>query len=411
MLDATEVLLAFLLLGGVAAFLTRKSKSKRKSLRRKLFTRRKYARKSCWIRNTWRLRHTHGLYGKVLRTMRTDPKMFESYFRMSYDQFQLLLSMVKPHLTKESHRALNPGIRLAITLRYLASGMSQKDVALNFLVGFTTASNVIRETLGVLWHVLSPKYLPEPDTDMWLKTARLNMDRYQVPLCCGFVDGKHVKCRNLPHHGTQLFNYKKEYSLVLLAVCDANCKILAVDIGQYGSIKNSEFGKKLFSGTLGMPGTTFLPDTQIPFEYYFIGDEAFPLHKHIQRPYGGKFLSFEKRVYNARLSRGRSSIERCFGIMCATWRILLNRIDGNESTIEGIIQACVTLHNFLIVEKQKNSQTERSSKRNHKSYNSVTEKENKSKKQYNTARDALKVWFNVINVIPWINKKVRQGKM
>lgn len=40
MLDATEVLLAFLLLGGVAAFLTKKSKSKRKSLRRKLFTRR-----------------------------------------------------------------------------------------------------------------------------------------------------------------------------------------------------------------------------------------------------------------------------------------------------------------------------------------------------------------------------------
>ena len=84
--------------------------------------------------------------------MRTDPGLFESYFRMSYDQFQLLLSMVRPRLIKESHRALKPGIRLAITLRYLASGMAQKDVALEFLVGVTTASNVIRETLDELWH-------------------------------------------------------------------------------------------------------------------------------------------------------------------------------------------------------------------------------------------------------------------
>lgn len=248
-----------------------------------------------------------------------------------------------------------------MSLRYLATGNSQKDIALEFLVGFTTACNVIRETLIVMWDVLTIKYLPEPDTNVWLKSAELNMDRYQVPLCCGFIDGKHIKCRNLPHHGTQLFNYKKEFSLVLLAICDASCKFFAVDIGQYGSmsdggtLKNSDFGKKLFSGTLGLPNAKFLPKTNTLFNYYFVGDEAFPLHSNIQRPYGGKFLNFEKRVYNARISRGRSSIERSFGILCARWRILYDRINGSEKTIETIIQACVALHNFLQVENQEHS--------------------------------------------------------
>ena len=235
--------------------------------------------------------------------------------------------------------------------------MSQRAISLSFLVGPTTACNIIRETVLVLWKKLAPLYLPAPSTETWQESAQLNWDRCQLPLCTGFIDGKHIKCWNFANYGSKIFNYKKEFSLVLLGVCDANCKFLAVDIGQHGSVsdggtlKCSEFGRRLSAGQLKLPTSTLLPGT-LPFEYYFVGDEAFPLHNHIQRSYGGMFLDIEKKIYNARISRGRSSIERAFGILCARWRVLHNRIQGCEKTVEGITQACVVLHNYLICKRK-----------------------------------------------------------
>lgn len=351
--------------------------------------------------------------------MREDPadrNMFKRYFRVTYDEFKELLYLCKPSLIKENVRAISPEIRLALTLRYLATGMSQRAISLSFLVGPTTACNIIRETVQVLWKVLVPLYLPAPTTKTWRESAQINWAKCQVPLCVGFIDGKHIKCWNFANYGSQIFNYKKEFSLVLLGVCDANCRFLAVDIGQHGSVsdggtlKCSEFGRRLFAGQLKLPATSVLPGTNWPFEYYFIGDEAFPLSKHIQRPYGGKFLSLAKRIYNARISRGRSSIERAFGILCARWRILLNRIQGSEKTVEGITQACEVLHNFILHKRNKKSNLFRSKTPNNT--NLPTLQFNlKDKNKNNVSREMLKYWFNHVHVLRWLKLKVVQGKL
>ena len=89
-----------------------------------------------------------------------------------------------------------------------------------------------------------------------------------------------------------------------------------------GVFSNSEFGKALDSGMLGIPNPKLLPNTtQSPLPFVFVGDEAFPLKMNMLRPYPGKNLSEDLTIFmiNYRLSRARRIIENAFGILAARY--------------------------------------------------------------------------------------------
>ena len=80
-----------------------------------------------------------------------------------------------------------------------------------------------------------------------------------------------------------------------------------------GVFSNSEFGKALDSGMLGIPNPKLLPNTtQSPLPFVFVGDEAFPLKMNMLRPYPGKNLSEDLTIFNYCLSRARRIIENAF---------------------------------------------------------------------------------------------------
>ena len=64
---------------------------------------------------------------------------------MSKERFDHLLEMIRDRITKKDTTlreaiSVSAEERLVITLRYLASGMSQQDLCWSFRVGRTTAS-------------------------------------------------------------------------------------------------------------------------------------------------------------------------------------------------------------------------------------------------------------------------------
>ena len=276
---------------------------------------------------------------------------------MSPERFEHLLSIVGPHISKKAFRFRVPipaSERLALTLRYLATGDSQQSQSFYFRIGRATVSKIIRETCNMLWKCLQPIYLKAPKTeDEWKAISNEFNEEWNFPHCLGALDGKHI-AMECPHGGgSAYFNYKNFHSIVLMAICDAKYCFTLVDIGGYGRendaglLSQSPFGQALESGRgkLGIPGPEQVGSFDLP--YVFVGDEIFPLKPWLMKPFPGRNLDEQRRIYNYRQSRARRTIENSFGILAAKWRIFQRPIRAAASTVEGIVKATVCLHNYL----------------------------------------------------------------
>lgn len=65
------------------------------------------------------------------------------------------------------------------------------------------------------------------------------------------------------------------------------------------------------------------------------------------RPYPGKGLTDDKRIFNYRLSRARRISENAFGILVQKFRIFSRRLQGNPENITTLVLAACVLHNFI----------------------------------------------------------------
>jgi hypothetical protein len=198
--------------------------------------------------------------------------------------------------------------------------------------------------------------MPQPNKEKWLHISQGFQENSDFPNCIGAVDGKHIRIVKPLHSGSLYYNYKSYSSIQLLAICDANYCFIYVDIGDFGKNNNSSiynnsvFNRKLRAGSLNIPDATFLPgksDMKMPF--VLVGDEAFAMTNAMLRPYGGKNLCENKRVFNYRLSRARRFIECSFGILTNKWRIFHRPLNVNIDMVVDIVKACVVLHNFVRV--------------------------------------------------------------
>ena len=176
---------------------------------------------------------------------------------------------------------------------------------------------------------------------------------WQFPNCIGAIDGKHIMLRCPPNSGSTFFNYKGRYSIQLLAVCDAHYRFTLVDVGcegrqsDGGVLAGSSFGQALQDERLSIPYACPLGDQMLP--YCLVGDEAFPLKTYLMRPFPGRKLSEDKRIFNYRLSRARRTVENAFGILAARWRIFLQPIYADPENAVLYTKAALCLHNFLRV--------------------------------------------------------------
>ena len=84
----------------------------------------------------------------------------------------------------------------------------------------------------------------------WIKVANEFYQRTNFPNVIGAIDGKRIRIKQPHDSGSLCFNYKKFFSMVLMAWVDSDYKFVFVDIGSYGSssdsniFKNSNMGGK-----------------------------------------------------------------------------------------------------------------------------------------------------------------------
>jgi hypothetical protein len=112
---------------------------------------------------------------------------------------------------------------------------------------------IVEETCAAIYQALSRPYLRLPRTaEEWRSISSEFYRKWKVPFCMGqfrrfngiglftlvdfvgAIDGKHVLIKKPPKSGSLYFNYKKNFSIVLMAIVDANYRVLYADFGSQG---------------------------------------------------------------------------------------------------------------------------------------------------------------------------------
>ena len=240
--------------------------------------------------------------------------------------------------------------------RYLASGDSLISLAFSYRLGHSTVIKSVHMVFAAIEKLMMEEFLPTPTQETWTEVARAFWEKWNFPNCLGAIDGKHVNIQAPANSGSQYFNYKKNFSIVLMALVDADYRFRAIQVGDFGRMSDggvfaaSDLGRGMERGTLHVPPRAPLPGAPelglLP--HVIVGDAAFPLKTYLLRPYPGTDLNHDKRIFNYRLSRARMVVECAFGILTARWRIMLRDINLRPENVDSLVVAACILHNYLL---------------------------------------------------------------
>ncbi|KAF7272115.1 hypothetical protein GWI33_015079 [Rhynchophorus ferrugineus] len=279
--------------------------------------------------------------------------LFNNFCRMSAKEFEWLLNAIGPEITKQNtnyREAIPTKERLAITLRFLASGDSYTSLSHLFKISKQAISSIVPDVCKAVIKSLQ-NYIKVPsDTQQWKQIAETFSTNSNFPQCIGALDGKYCASQN-PIHG----NYKSDDSIVLMGIVDADYCFIYVNVGCQGRIgvdggvfENTPFYKQLQDNELHLPKDDVLPYRKMKIPFVFVADNAFPLQKHIMKPYLGNHGSGSvKRIFNYRLSRARGIAENAFGIISSVFRVLRKPMLLQPERASTVIMTCLYLHNFL----------------------------------------------------------------
>ncbi|XP_072165158.1 putative nuclease HARBI1 [Diadema setosum] len=281
-----------------------------------------------------------GLYDQLMVELRNeDPRAFHHFMRMPPAMFDELVERLRPRLTKPSTNFrpnLDPGLKVALTLRHLASGTTYRNMQYAWRVPHNSISKVVREVVEAIVEEYVDELLRCPTTEQ------------------GAIDGKHVACKAPANSGSTYHNYKGFFSIILFAMVDADYKFIYIDASGNGSASDAQIynASDLKDGLernliMGLPGPDPLPNDTQDVPYFIVGDDAFSLRTYLMKPYSSRYLTREERIFNYRLSRARRVVENAFGILANRFQILLTTMQHDPETVRSIVEACCILHNLM----------------------------------------------------------------
>lgn len=310
---------------------------------------------------------SRGAYNTILSELRSFDNDFKRYLRMNEETFEELLAKVRPCITKQTtkfRKPIAPELKLAITLRYLATGEDFESLMFHFRVHSSTIAQFIPTVCYHIYQVLRDEYMKFPKTEYeWNHLVDNTFERWHFPNAWGAIDGKHVRLLLPADSGSNYYCYKGFHSIVLMAVVGYDYKFLYVDVGCQGRIsdggvfKATDLYADLEKSNLGLPAPRPLPVTEgnehwdkdyTQYPYFLVGDSAFSMTKYMMKPYDhNKSLNADQRIFNYRLSRLRRVSENAFGILVNRFRLWLGRCSLSPEEAEILLMASVVLHNML----------------------------------------------------------------
>ncbi|CAB3251505.1 unnamed protein product [Arctia plantaginis] len=146
-------------------------------------------RKRCrkrWVKN-WVLKRNQYTHLNITQEMLLgdDLNDYAIYFRMSEDLFEKLLNLASPYITKQDthmRQAISPREKLAVTLRYIATGRSFRCLKTSCIISEAVISKAVISTCRAMMYVLRDYIKMPTNTEDWIDIANEFGSLYNFPI-------------------------------------------------------------------------------------------------------------------------------------------------------------------------------------------------------------------------------------
>lgn len=186
-----------------------------------------------------------------------------------------------------------------------------------------------------------PQLIKFPTTQEELSSLADTFYAYGYPNVVGAIDGTLIQVKVPDEHRLDYFTRKYITAINLTAVCDAEKRIMHINVGQSGRCHDSHIfcRSKLYK--------LLNQDKVLPDNYHIIGDAAYGLSTNVMVPYPGEDLPAYKERHNHVHSSTRMVVERCFSDLKNRW-LRLRCMRSNIILSNRIVATCCCLHNLCI---------------------------------------------------------------
>ena len=316
-----------------------------------------------WARQSLLRREERGTFNTLFQELAVeDTPGFNEYMRMPYPKFVALADLIGPYIKKQDtcmRISIPANERLALTIRFLATGETFQSLSFQFRIGKATVSGIVTEVCDAIYAVLGKDFRQTPkQAEKWTEIAELFNSKWNIPNNIGAIDGKRILIQKPAYAGSHFHDYKGNESIIALVVSGPDYECLYVHVGTNGGNPDGHaWGRSSLKyalndsdNPLNIPPPRPLPGRTTPVPFVLTGDEAFGLSKYMLKPYPSRNLNVEQRIANYRISRGRRISENFLGILGNRWRCFRVPFLLAPFKVKGITLAALTLHNWLRVD-------------------------------------------------------------
>ncbi|XP_052445479.1 putative nuclease HARBI1 [Carassius gibelio] len=263
-------------------------------------------------------------------------------FRLTRESLNKLLEL----LHQQRRHGWGTTLQTLVFLYWLACGASYRVVSQAFGMPRPTIHRIIHRVADEVIAIL-PKVVALPKTEEHLiqvGAGFASLTNHQAfGRAVGAIDGCHVRIKPPAGPDEQCYKNRKLFASILLqGICDHQGAFLDIFVGYPGSVHDSRVLKN---------SPIYNQAKYPPQGFFLLGDGGYPCTEKpiaIMTPFKNPASPSTQR-FNARLSKGRSIIERAFGMMKTRFRaIFLQALEVHPTFAPKVIASCTMLHNICL---------------------------------------------------------------
>ena len=247
---------------------------------------------------------------------------------------------------------VSAGVKLAVTLRHLATGDSYTTLQYAFRVASSTIEKFVLEVCDAITRAYRDQVRRCPTLPISQRIGcRSSPPEVKLSACHG-CPGWKAYFNQMSTSGRQPLPQLQ--GLPLYCTSGPGGWRLQVPVGGRGgsrvNFRCSDFQDLrhiIEDGSIGFPDSESLGIDGPKVNFFILGDDAFPLKLWLMRPYYSHGMDLKERVFNYRISQGRNVVENAFGILTSRFRIFHSPLQKEPLVVNRVVMACLVLHNLL----------------------------------------------------------------